>query len=80
MPNSQLSKLKSTIKIFAVLTLKHLSNIVFDSNYFTNFPHKLLIIDRQILKLLLAGKGGQQQWVMELPELVKEKLEQEQQQ
>ena len=36
--NSQLSKLKSTIKCSAVLTLKHSSNMIFDSNYFTNFP------------------------------------------
>ena len=53
MPNSQLNKLKSGIKNGTELTLKLSSNFVSDSdsNDETNFPHQLLLPDRQVSRL-----------------------------
>ena len=49
--NSQLNKLKSGTKNCLEVTLKHLSNIVLDSNDKNNFPHKLLLTNTNILRL-----------------------------
>ena len=52
--NSQLSKLKSGIKM--VLTLNFSTNVMGDSNDETNFPHKLLLVtDRQVSRLFKAS-------------------------
>ena len=47
--NSQLNKLKSTIKNEIEVVLRLSSNIISDNE--TNFPHKLLLIDRQVASL-----------------------------
>ena len=49
--NSQCNKLISTIKHSTEITLKLSSNVIGDSNYKTNFLHRLLAIDRQVSKL-----------------------------
>ena len=46
--NSQLRKLKSAIKIESDVVLRISSSMVGDSNDNTNFPHKLLLTDRQV--------------------------------
>ena len=50
--NSQLNKLKSAIKIGTDVVLSLSSNIVGNSE--TNFPHKLLLTNRQTLSLRKA--------------------------
>ena len=50
--NLQLNKLKSRIKNVTEVTLKISSNVVGDSNDENNFPHKLLITNTQVSKLL----------------------------
>ena len=52
--NSQTSKLKSAIKNGTKVTLNLLSNIVGDSNDENNFPHKLLLTNKQVSKLCKA--------------------------
>ena len=52
--NSQLNKLKSEIKNETEVTLKLPSNMIGDSNDETNFPHKLLLTDRQVSKFRRA--------------------------
>ena len=47
--NSQLNKLKSPIKNETELVLRLLSNMI--GNNQTNFPHKLLLTDRQVSSL-----------------------------
>ena len=47
--NSQLNKLKSTIKSETGLVLRLSSNIVGDDE--TNFPHKILLTNRQVENL-----------------------------
>ena len=54
MSNSRLKKLKYGIKCGTEVTLKISSNIVGDSNDENNFPHKLLLTNRQVLKLRKA--------------------------
>ena len=49
--NSQLNKLKSTIKNGTDVVLRLSSNMVDNSNNETNFPHKLFLTNRQILSL-----------------------------
>ena len=49
MSNLQLNKLKSGIK--TELTLKPSSNVVADSNDEVNFPHNLLLTNKQFSKL-----------------------------
>ena len=49
MSNSQLNKLKSGIKNGTEVTLNLSSNWWSDDE--TNFPHKLLLTDRQVLRL-----------------------------
>ena len=52
--NSQLNKLKSGIKNGTEVTLNLSSNVIGNSNNETNFPHKLILTDRQISKLQKA--------------------------
>ena len=49
--NSQLSKLKSAIKKEADVVLRLSSNMIGNSSYNTNFPHKLLLTNRQVSSL-----------------------------
>ena len=54
--NSQLNKLKSSIKNENDVVLRISSNMVSNSNDNTNFPHELLLTNRQVAnihKLLL---------------------------
>ena len=48
--NSQLNKLKSRIKSVTEAILNLLSNVSAKSNEDTNFPYRLLLTDRQVLK------------------------------
>ena len=58
MSNWQLSKLKSGIKTGTEVTLNLWSNEIADFNNETNFPHKLLLIDTQVLRLRKAFANG----------------------
>ena len=49
--NSQLNKLRSRIKNETELVLRLSSDMVGDSNDETNFPHKLLLTNRQVANL-----------------------------
>ena len=46
--NSQLNKLKSTIKDETEVILRLSPNMTGDSNDGTNFPHKLFLTERQV--------------------------------
>ena len=48
--NSQINKLKSGIKNGTEITWKLSSNVVSDSNNENNFPHKLLVTNKQVSK------------------------------
>ena len=48
--NSQLNKLESRIKSGTKAILNLLSNVSAKSNEDTNFPYRLLLTDRQVLK------------------------------
>ena len=48
LPNSQLNKLKSSIKNENDVVLRISSNMVSNSNDNTNFPHELLLTNRQV--------------------------------
>ena len=52
--NSQLNKLKSAIKIETEVVLRLSPNMIGDSNDEANFPHKLLLTDRQISSIRKA--------------------------
>ena len=52
--NSQLNKLKSSIKIEADVVLRTSPNMVTNSNDNTNFPHKLLLTNRQVANIRKA--------------------------
>ena len=52
--NSQLNKLKPGIKNSTEVTLKISANVVGDSNDENNFPHKLLLTNKQVLRLRKA--------------------------
>ena len=52
--NSQINELKSRIKDATEVILKRSSNSVGDSNDETNFPHKFLLINTQVLRLRKA--------------------------
>ena len=54
----QLNRLKSGIRSGTEVTLKLSSNAVGDSNDETNFPHKLLLTNTQILSLPEAFGNG----------------------
>ena len=56
--NSQLNKLKTTIKNGTKVTLNLPSNIAGDSNDENNFPHKLLLTNTQVPKLHKAFANG----------------------
>ena len=49
--NSQLNKLKSVIKNETEVVLRLSPNMIGDSNDEINFPHKLLLIVRQVLSI-----------------------------
>ena len=48
--DSQINKLKSAIKNKTKVVLKLSSNMIGNSDDETNFPHKLLLNDRQVSK------------------------------
>ena len=50
--NSQLNKLKSAIKNETELVLRLSSNMIGNSDDEINFPHKLLLADRQVANLV----------------------------
>ena len=52
--NSQLNKLKSSIKNETDVVLRILSNMVGNSNDNTNFPHELLLTNRQVANIRKA--------------------------
>ena len=52
--NSQLNKLKSAIKNETDVVLRISSSMVGNSNDNTNFPHKLLLTDRQVANIRKA--------------------------
>ena len=52
--DSQLNKLKSAIRNETNVTLRISSNMVGNSNDNTNFPHKLLLSDRQVANIRKA--------------------------
>ena len=52
--NSQLNKLKSAVKNEADVVLRISSGMVGNSNDNTNFPHKLLLTDRQVANICKA--------------------------
>ena len=49
--NSQLNKLKSAIKNETDVILRLLLNMIGNSDNEANFPHKLLLINRQVVNL-----------------------------
>ena len=55
--NSELNKLKSAIKNESEVVLRLSSNMVGDDE--TNFPHKLLLFNRQVsnLRIVFASKS-----------------------
>ena len=52
--NSQLNKLRSAIKNEIEVVLRLSPNMIGDSNDEANFPHKLLLTDRQIYSIRKA--------------------------
>ena len=52
--NSQRSKLKSTIKSETDVVLRLSSNMIGNSDDNTNFPHELLLTNRQVTNLRKA--------------------------
>ena len=54
LPNSQLSKLKSTIKNETDIMLRLSSNVTGNLDDEANFPHKLLLTNRQVTNLCEA--------------------------
>ena len=52
--NSQLNKLKSAIKNETEVIIRLSTNMIGDSNYKTNFPHELLLTDRQVSSIRKA--------------------------
>ena len=52
--NYQVNNLKSGIKILPEMTLKISLNVAGESNAENNFPHKLLLTNREVSKLLKA--------------------------
>ena len=58
LPNLQLNKLKSIIKKGTKVTLNLSSNVVRDSNDENNFPNKLLLSNKHVLKLRKALKSN----------------------
>ena len=56
--NSQLNKLKSAIKNETEVVLRLSPNMIGDSNDEINFPHKLLLTDRQVSNIRKAFAGN----------------------
>ena len=56
--NSQLKKLKSAIKNVTKITLNLSSNFIESSNDETNFSHKLLLTNTQVLKIRKPFTNG----------------------
>ena len=54
LPNTQLNKLKSATKNKTEIVLRLSSNMTGNSDDETNFPHKLLLTNRQVADLLKA--------------------------
>ena len=54
LPHSQLKKLKSGIKNDTEVTLNLSSNVIGNSNEETNFLHKFLLTNRQVLRICKA--------------------------
>ena len=54
LPNSQLNKLKSSIKNETDVVLRISSDMVGNSNDNTNFPHELLLTNRQVVNIRKA--------------------------
>ena len=54
LPNSQLNKLKSSIKNETDVVLRISSNMVTNWNDNTNFPHELLLTNRQVANIRKA--------------------------
>ena len=52
--NSQLNKLKSAIKNETDVVLRLLANMIGNTDGETNFPHKLLLTNRQVVNLRKA--------------------------
>ena len=52
--NSELDNLKSAIKNGTDLILRLSSNVIFNSDDETNFPHKLLLTNKQVANLRKA--------------------------
>ena len=52
--NSQLNKLKSSVKNETDVVLRISSNMVGNSNDNTNFPHELLLTNRQVANIRKA--------------------------
>ena len=52
--NSQLNKLKSSIKNETEVVIRLSPNMIGDSNDETNFPHELLLTDRQVSSIRKA--------------------------
>ena len=56
--NSQLNKLKSAIKNETEIILRLSSNMIGNSNNDTNFPHELLLTDREIASFCKTFKNN----------------------
>ena len=56
--NSQLNKLKSSIKNKTDVVLRISSNMVGNSNDNTNFPHELLLTNRQVANIRKANHSS----------------------
>ena len=55
--NSQLNKLKSSIKNESEIVLRLSSNMIGNSDDETNFPHELLLTNRQVANLCKGFKN-----------------------
>ena len=58
MSHPKLNKLKSVIKNGTEVTLNLSSNLIGSSNDKTNFPHKLLLTNKQVSKIRKAFANG----------------------
>ena len=59
MSNSQLNELKSEIKNDIKVTLNISANLICNCNDENNFPHKLLLTNKQVSKLCQASNNLQ---------------------
>ena len=67
--NSQLNKLKSSIKNEAEVVLRISSNMVGNSNDNTNFPHELLLTNRQVANIRKAFAKDTHQQILNCQKL-----------